>query len=164
MILYRPRGHEVIAVIDRAQARRRARGAYSLLEVVLASTICLTALVPALALMRDGLSNATKIDTRQRLLVYGISKMEEQLAIIAATWAAGSASGDFSLDGAAGLRFAATRSDSAGNGGITNRLMSVSVTVYSDDNSNAAQDTGELSSTFTTKVSKLVNYETIAGS
>jgi hypothetical protein len=154
----------VTSNLELAQRRRPARRAYSLLEVVLASTICLTALVPALALMRDGLSNAAKIDTRHRLLIYGVSKMEEQLAIVAASWATGSTSGDFASDGAAGIRFTANRSDSAGSGGISNRLMSVSVTVYGDSNSNATLDAGEPSSTFTTKVSKLVNYETTAGS
>ena len=34
--------------------RARPRG-YSLLEVMLASTICATALVPALAILRDGM-------------------------------------------------------------------------------------------------------------
>jgi hypothetical protein len=155
---------EVIAHRKRSLRPRHPRPAYSLLEVVLASSICLTALVPSLALMRDGMANAAKIDTRHRLLIHGVSKMEEQLAIVAASWATGSTSGDFAADGAASIRFSATRSDSAGNGGITNRLMSVSVTVYSDDNGNATLDAGELSSTFSTKVSKLVNYESMAGS
>jgi hypothetical protein len=154
----------VIATNRRSLRLRQARAAYSLLEVVLASSICLTALVPSLALMRDGMANASKIDTRHRLLIHGVSKLEEQLAIVAASWTAGTTSGDFATDGAASIRFTATRSDSAGNGGITNRLMSVSVTVFSDDNGNATLDTGELSSTFTTKVSKLVNYESMAGS
>jgi hypothetical protein len=114
--------------------------------------------------MRDGMSNASKIDTRHRLLIHGVSKMEEQLAVVAASWATGTTSGDFAADGAASIRFTASRSDSAGNGGLTNRLMNVSVTVFSDDNGNTTLDTGELSSTFTTKVSKLVNYEAMAGS
>jgi hypothetical protein len=158
------RDREGMAMIDRTKRPPRRRPGYSLLEVVLASTICLTALVPALALLRDGMANATKIDTRHRLLIYGVSKLEEQLAIVAATWSTGSSNGDFAAEGASAIRFSATRSDSAGSGGITNRLMSVSVTVYGDDNANATLDAGELSSTFTTKVSKLVNYETMAGS
>ena len=64
----------------------RVRSAYSLLEVVLASAICATALVPALAVLRDGMTLADIIDTRHLLLTYGVSKMEEQLAIVGATW------------------------------------------------------------------------------
>lgn len=131
---------------------------------MLASTICMTALVPALALMRDGIANAAKIDTRHLMLVYGVSKMEEQIAIVSASWSTGTITGNFAADGAAGIRFTATRSDAPASGGLTNRLMNVSVTVYSDDNGNAALDAGELQSTFTTKISKLANYESMAGS
>jgi hypothetical protein len=110
------------------------------------------------------MSNAAKIDTRHQILIYGISKMEEQLAIVAASWSTGTITGDFSADGAAGIRFSAARTDAPASGGITNRLMNVTVTVYSDDNGNSTLDAGELQTTFTTKISKLVNYETMAGS
>lgn len=139
------------------------RKAYSLLEVMLASAICATALVPALALVRDGLALADTIDARHQILLCGVSKLEEQLAIVAATWSTGNIAGDFSAAGYAGIRFTATRSDSAANGGITGRLMNVSVTAYSDDNGNSAMDTSEMRTTLATKVSKLVSYEDKAG-
>jgi hypothetical protein len=142
----------------------RVRRAYSLLEVVLASTICATALVPALAVLRDGVALGDIIDTRQRLLTYGVSKMEEQLAIVGATWATGTAAGDFGSDGQPNIRFSVTRSDSPASGGITNQLMNVTVTTYSDDNTNDVMDASEMRSTFTTKVAKSVSYATKAGS
>jgi len=142
---------------------RRSTG-YSLLEVVLASTICMTALVPAMSILRQGMANASKIDTRQLMLIYGVSKMEEQVAIVAASWATGTVTGNFATDGAASIRFSATRSDAPASGGLTNRLMNVSVTVFSDDNGNSTLDAGEMQSIFTTKISKLVNYENMAGS
>src|SRR5437868_8143948 len=58
------------------------RRGYSMLEVVLAASICLTAIVPALAMLRDGIALGDIIDTRHLLLTYSVSKMEEQLAII----------------------------------------------------------------------------------
>jgi hypothetical protein len=140
------------------------RRGYSLLEVMLASTICAAALVPAMAILRDGMRNASTIDTRHMLHLFGVQMMEEQLATIGATWANGSQSGDFSADGHANLRYNVTRFDSAANGGIPNRLMAVTVTAYSDDNGNDALDAGESRTTFTTKVSKLANYEARAGS
>jgi hypothetical protein len=139
------------------------RNAYSLLEVMLASAICAMALVPAMALLRDGLALADTIDTRQQILLCGVSKMEEQLAIVAATWSTGNISGDFSADGYSGIRFNATRSDAASNGGITGRLMNVSVTAYSDDNGNSTMDASEPRTNLTTKVSKLATYEYKAG-
>lgn len=145
-------------------AYRRARSAYSLLEVVLASAICASCLVPALAVLRDGIALGDIIDTRHLLLTYGVSKMEEQLAIVGATWATGTATGDFASDGQPNIRFSVTRSDSAASGGITNQLMNVVVTTYSDDNGSDAMDTSEMRSTFTTKVAKCVSYATKAGS
>jgi hypothetical protein len=139
--------------------RRRTVNAYSLLEVVMASTICATALVPALAFMRDGMTLATTIDTKHMLLTYGVSKMEEQLAIVAATWVEGSVSGDFAADGHANIRFTVTSSDAPASGGIDNRLMNVSVTTYSDDDADDTMDAAEARLTVTTKISKLVNYE-----
>jgi hypothetical protein len=139
--------------------RRPAANAYSLLEVVMASTICATALVPALAFMRDGLTLATTIDTKHMLLTYGVSKMEEQLAIVSATWTEGNLTGDFAADGHANIRYTVTRSDSPASGGIDNRLMSVSVTTYSDDDGDDTMDAIEARLTVTTKISKLVNYE-----
>jgi hypothetical protein len=143
---------------------RRARRAYSLLEVVLASTICASALVPALAVLRDGVALGEIIDTRHLLLTYGVSKMEEQLAVVGATWATGTVTGNFASDGQSSIRFSVTRSDSAGSGGITDQLMNVSVTTFSDDNGNSTMDSSEARITLSTKVAKLVSYETKASS
>jgi hypothetical protein len=140
------------------------RRAYSLLEVVLASAICASALVPALAVMRDGVALGEAIDTRHLLLTYGVSTMEEQMAIVGAAWATGTVTGDFASDGQSNIRFNVTRSDSAGSGGIANQLMVVSVTTYSDDNGNYTMDSSEARITLSTKVAKLVSYATKAGS
>jgi hypothetical protein len=139
--------------------KRPINAAYSLLEVVLASVICSTALVPALAMMRDGMTFASTIDKRHLLLIYGVGKMEEQMAIAAADWSEGTASGDFAADGHAGIRFTATRSDDSTSGGISKRLMSVSVTTYSDDDNDDTLDAAEARTILTTKIAKLVTYE-----
>ena len=144
-------------------APQASRG-YSLLEVVLASAICATAIVPALAILRDGLLSAETIDKRHMLLIYGVQKMEEQMAVVAASWTTATQSGDFAADGHPNIRYNVTRSDSAGSGGITNRLMSITVTTYNDDDGDDNLDTGEPRTVLTTKISKLANYEALAGS
>jgi hypothetical protein len=138
--------------------------AYSLLEVVLASAICATALVPALACLRDSATLGDTIDKRHLLLIYGVSKMEEQLAIVGATWSTGTLTGDFAADGHPNIRFTATRSDAPASGGITNRLMNISVTTYSDDDADDVLDAAEIRTLFTTKIAKLVTYENKASS
>jgi len=148
---------------QRGEDRHCPAAAYSLLEVVLASAICASALVPALAILRDGVSLGRNIDTRHLLLLYGVSKLEEQSAVVAATWADGSLSGDFAADGHADVRYLVTRSDSPSDGGIANRLMNISVTTYCDDNGNDAMGSDEPRVLLTTKISKLVSYESEAG-
>ena len=137
---------------------------FSLLEVVVASALMAFALVPALTLFRDGLRWSRDVDTRAKLLNYGVCKMEEQLAIVAATWTTGTATGDFSTDGHANVRYSAVRSDSAVDGGITSRLMAVTVTVYDDVDSDDTLDVGEMQLDFTTKIGKVASYESKAGS
>jgi hypothetical protein len=144
--------------------RARAADGYSLLEVVMASAICATALVPALAFMRDGMTLATTIDTKHMLLTYAVGKMEEQLAVIGSTWSEGTVAGDFAADGHPNIRFVATTSDAPVSGGIDGRLMSVVVTAYSDDNTNDVMDAAEARIIVTTKVSKLMSYEYEASS
>jgi hypothetical protein len=140
------------------------RGGYSMLEVVLAASICLTALVPALAMLRDGITLGDIIDTRHLLLTYSVSKMEEQLAVVGATWTTGTATGNFASDGQSGIRYSVTRSDAVVDGGIVGKLMVVTVTTYSDDNGNSTMDSSEARTTMTTKVAKLVSYVTKASS
>ena len=137
---------------------------YSLLEVVLASTICATALVPALAFLRDGTVLTDTIDKRHLLLIYGVTTMEEQMAVVAANWTEGTTSGDFATDGHANIRYTVTRSDDPASGGIVDRLMSISVTTYNDDDGDDTLDAAEMRTILTTKVGKLVTYENKASS
>jgi hypothetical protein len=135
-----------------------------MLEVVLAASICLTAIVPALAMLRDGIALGDIIDTRHLLLTYSVSKMEEQLAVVGATWATGTLTGNCAADGQSTIRYTVARSDAAVDGGIVGKLMVVTVTTYSDDNGNGAMDSSEPRTTMTTKVAKLTSYVTKAGS
>jgi hypothetical protein len=145
-------------------SKQRKRSAYSLLEVVLASSICATALVPALVLLRDGMTLADLIDTRHLLLSYGVSKMEEQITVVAASWTTGTVTGSFAADGFSAIRYSVTRTDAPASGGLTNQLMVVSVTTYSDDNGNSTMDASEMRTTLTTKIAKTVNYASKASS
>jgi hypothetical protein len=143
---------------------KNARAAYSMIEVVLASSICITAIVPALSMLRNGIALADIIDTRHLLLNYAVSKMEEQLAIVGATWSTGTVAGNFASDGQATIRYSVTRSDAVVDGGVVGKLMTVTVTTYSDDNGNSTMDAAEARTTMTTKVAKLVSYVTKSSS
>lgn len=143
--------------------RHRARKAYSLLEIVLASGICATALVPALALLRDGVTLADRVDARHLLLLYGVSKMEEHLAIVAAGWTEGTFTGNFAAEGHANVRYIVVQSDEVASGGIVDRLMNVQVTTYRDEDGDAALDADEMRNVMRTKIGRFTSYENKAG-
>jgi hypothetical protein len=143
--------------------RHRARRAYSLLEIVLASGICATALVPALALLRDGVTLADRVDARHLLLLYGVSKMEEHLAIVAAGWTEGTFTGNFAAEGHANVRYIVVQSDEVASGGNVDRLMNVQVTTYRDEDGDAALDADEMRNVMRTKIGRFTSYENKAG-
>jgi hypothetical protein len=148
--------------------RRVAPAAFSLLEVVLASALCAAALVPALVIIRDGIAAAREIDIRHQLLLYGVGTLETQLAAVAALNSAwpGSAPppGDFAAEGQPNMRYVVTWSDNPADGGLTNRLMNVTVTTFYDEDGDATQDPSEPSVTLDTKIGKFASYENKASS
>lgn len=143
--------------------RRRLPG-YSLLEVLAAAALMALALLPALAIFRDGIAWSRDVDHRQRLLLYGVNKLEEQMALVGATWVTGSTEGDFAADGHADIRYSAQRSDDPSDGGLVNRLMAITITIYHDANNNDSLDVSELRIDFTTKIGRFATYESAAGS
>ena len=152
----------------RTTSRRTAPAAFSLLEVVLASAICAAALVPALVLLRNGITLAQQIDTKHQLLLYGVSTLESQLAAVAALDSAwpgtAPAGGDMSAEGHPEIRYTVSWSDNPADGGISGRLMNVTVTTYYDEDGDNAQDAAEPSVSLTTKIGKFASYENKAGS
>lgn len=128
----------------------------------MASTLAAIALVGALAMLRDGMKASETIDKRQMMTIYGVSKLEEQLAYVAATWTSGSIAGDFAADGHAEIRYAATRSDAAADGGLADQLMHIQITTYHDSDGDDSLDADEKRCTFRTKVGKFATYEALA--
>ena len=137
------------------------RAGYSLLEVVAASALIAVALVPALAILRDGMALSRDVDNRQLLLTYGVSKLEDQQALTAQSWTNGTDNGDFSSDGHASVRFIAVRSDAVVDGGLPDRLMNITVTTYWDADNDDTLDATELQILMTTKLGKFATYEAI---
>ena len=137
----------------------RGKRAFSLLEVVMASALCSIALVGGLALLRDGLQASRTIDQRQLMTNYAVSLLEQQLAIVAASWTSGSSSGDFAADGNANIRYTLTRSDAEADGGLVDQLMHIQVMTYVDEDGDDTFDADEKSCTFRTKVGKFSLYE-----
>lgn len=134
------------------------RRAYSLVEVVAAIGLMAATLVPALRLVRDGMEQSAETDQRQLLALYAASQIEQQLGATAMSWTNASFSGDYSADGHADIRYATVCSDDPLNGGIVDSLMSVSTTVYYDENQDDALTAGELRCSYETKIGKLATY------
>ena len=134
---------------------------YSLVEVVAASGIVAATLVPALELMRDGITMSQDTSRRQLLASYGVSQIEQRLCLTAATWTSGTFTGDYASDGHADVRFETICSDDPSDGGISGELMDLRTTVYYDADGDNALDAGELSCSFRTKLGRFATYEAL---
>ena len=143
---------------------KQNRLGFSLLEVIAASALMALALVPALAIFRDGMALSRGVDTQELLLTYGVRELEDQLASTAAAWANGTSNGDCAGDGHASIRYTAVRSDNPVDGGITNRLMNITVTTYHDADNDDVMDASEQRVVMTTKLGRFATYEALSGS
>jgi hypothetical protein len=135
-----------------------SRRGQTLLELLAAMTLLAATITPALRILRDALEQTRRIENVELLTTLCVSKLEKHLAVACAGWGASAVAGDFSAEGYSQVRFRVVSSDQAGDGGIPDRLMSVTATVWEDANSNAALDTGEPSVVLASKVANLEGY------
>ncbi len=145
----------------RHRARPR-RGGQSLLELIAATTIIATALVPALRMMRDSLRVSRDIETAGLMTSLCVSTLEQELARTAANWNSQDVVGDFSAEGRTDLMYQVSKSDEPTAGGIKDQLMTIRVVVWHDRNRNGAQDSGEPAVTFGTKLCKTMGFQDAA--
>lgn len=140
------------------------RPGHTLLELIVASTILAVTLVPALVLFRDSIFNSQRLEDRELLTTLAVGKMEETLAILSAdkTWALTGSNGTFSTIGYPRVRFTTTRTDDSAALTQGGKLMAVVVTVWNDENNDAAQQSSEASLTLRTKVGQLAAYQNVA--
>ena len=131
----------------------------SLLEVIAAGTLVAAALVPALRIMRDGLGTSRQIETRELLITFCTSKLEEYLSRVSADWQPGVYTGDFSAEGYSQLRFSVDCSDAGVDGGIADLLMAVTASVWNDLDSSGTLDAGEPAVVLAGKVAQLPSYQ-----
>jgi hypothetical protein len=140
-----------------------ARPGYTLRELVSASALTGTVLVASLSLLRQAVDLSERIDRQNLIETLCVSRMEESLNIVAASFATSDVSGNISTQGFSSYRYRVIATDSPANGGISNRLMAVTCLVYFDENGDSALTTGEQSVTLATKVAKMALYTTEAG-
>ena len=140
------------------ECRLRRRG-HTLLELAAAGVLLAVALVPALSFLRDSFTRCRQLETRNAMTSFCTSKLDEHLALASVSWPTGSVSGDFASEGFAQIRFRVDRSDLPPDGGIPNRLMAVTATVWDDLDADTLPGANEPTITFASKIAKLVSYE-----
>ncbi len=139
----------------RKHAQRRG---YSLLEALAAGVIMAIVLVPTYTSMRYGLELSRDAETLQTTTTLCVGKMEEHLAITAATFASGTFTGDFAADGFDAFKYSVVRTDDPSAGGIADRLMVITAVVWKDDDADDALDAGEIDTQLKTNVAKMAVY------
>ena len=139
--------------------RRRKHAGHTMLELVVAGMLLAATLVPALGMMRDGMIVSGQIEKRCLITTYCVSKLDEHLALAAAYWSNGTVTGDFAAEGQPQLRFSVATSDAVAAGGLVDRLMAVTSTVWQDTNANSVHDSGEPYVTLASKTAKMAVYQ-----
>jgi hypothetical protein len=134
-----------------------------MLELIAATVIMGTALVPALRMVRDGMTISRDNETRSLIVTFCASKMDEHLTLAAASWTTGTFTGTFSTEGYSTIKWKVVRDDAASAGGVSGKLMSITTTVWYDTNGDGSVSTGELNLVLATKVAKMALYQAAAG-
>lgn len=137
---------------------RSTRRGQTLIELVAASTMMAIAIVPGLKLMRDGMRVSRELEVAGVMTSLCVSKLEEHLAVSAATWEMTTSTGAFSSEGYPQVRFSVVRSDDSADGGITDELMAVTTTVWNDLDSDTTLDSNEPSVVLASKVAQVTSY------
>ena len=142
----------------------KTRRGHTMVELVAATALMAVALVPTLALIRDSIEMSRRTETQYKLATLCVSKLEEHLALGAASWTSISTAGDFSGTGQTTIHFEVDRSDAALDGGIPDQLMAVTITVWEDADDDDVRDSTELQMTLSSKIAKMAVYEDEASS
>ena len=137
---------------------QNCRSGYSLLDTLAAGTVLAIVLVPGYEAMRSGLEWSRDAEVLQTTTTLCVGKMEERLAIVAATFTSGTQTGSFAADGFSDYRYSVVSSDAAADGGIPDGLMVITATVWKDEDADTVLDTDEISTQFETKVAKMTTY------
>lgn len=148
----------MIKITRTTNSSNRRRVGHSLLELVAASTLIATTLVPALRIMASSLKVSRMLTTSEAMATLCASTLERALAHTSANWSTTSSAGNFSADGYSAIGYSIMRSDSKTDGGIPNSLMTVQVTTWDDRNNNGLLDTGEPTVVYASKVARLTTY------
>lgn len=144
--------------IRRAEDGEQRRG-FSLLEMLAAAALVTGTVVPALTVIRDAMATSRDLHRRQLLANYAVRILEDRAAYVSTNWFNVVVDNDFSTDGHENIRYTLIQSDDPSDGGITDQLMNLEVTVYDDGDGDDSLDVGELQEVYRTKVAKLNSYE-----
>ena len=149
---------EPIAV-GRRIARRRRRTAHSLLELIVASSLVSIVVATSVTLMRESLRLSDDSETRNLLTTLAVSKLEQQLTLVASSFPEGAETGDFAADGYGDVKYSVTRSAQVADGGIPGKLMAVAITAWNDTNGNGDADSGEPQVNLRTKLAWITAWQ-----
>jgi len=146
--------------VARSDARRFAKNAgQSMLELVAATIIISTAMVPTLRLTRNSLQTLERIEQSERCHFFCVSTMEEAMILTSGHWEIQPRNGDFSSVGWPNYRYQVTLSDSPAEGGITDALAVITALVWYDENGSGSPESDEVHCRLQTKLAKLQSYE-----
>ncbi len=116
----------------RSRSRYVRRSGYTLLELVAANFIVAATLVPATVLIRDGVAYTRRVERRNDMKTFCVSKLEQHSAQATNNFVEVKESGNFKDLGMPDLAYQVTRTIPGIKAGLPTGLMEISVWVWED--------------------------------
>ena len=127
----------------------------------MAAVLVTGTVVPALAVIRDSMSQSRQLHQRKLLASFAVLLLEEQTALGMMNWTNTTDTGDFTSHGYPGIAYSLLRSDDPGDGGVVDQLMHIEVTVFNDIDADQTLDLGEQQVQYRTKIANLNTYQNV---
>ncbi len=122
---------------------QRVRRGFTLVEVIAATAILAICIVPATKYLADSMTLRRELERERTLVILAIQTIEEQMAVINAGFTTAQQTGTFASQGFPEIAYEIVRTDQATDGGIPGLLMTIAVSIWSDDNGNLLLDSDE---------------------
>jgi len=119
-------------------------------------------ITPALVLVRQQLEMGREIARYQAMETFAASYLEQALAQRAADFHAFTMAGAVAGTAFSDLRYSVVGSTAPGDGGVSEKLLAVTSTVWRDEDSDTVLDNDEERITLASKLARMTQYEELA--
>ena len=133
---------------------QRNHRSFTFVELIAAIAILGICIIPATKYLTDSMTLRRRLEQDRFLVTLAIQTIEEQMAVINGSFTTTQQTGNFAGQGMPDIAYEIIRTDAAGQGGIADLLMAITVQVWSDEDSDLVLDANEVRVELHTKMAR----------